>query len=152
AGKEPAPYPGKHGKHPRAPRGERRAYPSGEYRAPTLRRRPRARLRPGRSKHPDDCRGGLGGRPASLAAGGFALSLLPAEAGVLLRLQPDPERVGALAAQAAAAAAREPAVSGRLAAAVLRIRPGRDRAGGAEQLALGPRPEVGVGAAASVLF
>jgi hypothetical protein len=71
------------------------------------------------------------------------------QARLLLRLQPDPGCLLRPAAEGAAAGARTPAVPGRLADALLRLRRRRDRvAAHRRHVAAGGRPEAGMGARA----
>jgi hypothetical protein len=71
------------------------------------------------------------------------------QARLLLRLQPDPARRLRAAAAGAAAGARTPAVPGRLADALLRLRRRRDRAAhGGRHAAAGGRSQAGLGAGA----
>jgi hypothetical protein len=71
-----------------------------------------------------------------LARSAALYGVLSAQAGLLFGLQPDPRRQPPPAAGPPAPGARAPALPGRLADAVLRLRPGRDRRAGR-----GPGPD-----------
>ncbi len=79
-----------------------------------------------RAKHADHRGRGSQHRRVHSRDGGFAVPLISAEARVLLGVQPDSALLGAAAESRATADARAPAVSGGLAAALLRVLDVRD--------------------------
>jgi predicted DNA-binding helix-hairpin-helix protein len=95
-----------------------------------------------RPEHPDDRRRGrlhgLGHPPPR----GHALHGLQAAPCLLLRLQPDPRALVAAADQSPAACPGAPALSGRLAAALLRLQGGRITTQGAPNLDLDLDPKL----------
>ncbi|CAA9271242.1 MAG: Biotin synthase related domain containing protein, partial [uncultured Acetobacteraceae bacterium] len=86
----------------------------------------RAPLRARRPIHPDGGRRRRGGRPRRARHQRQPVRQLPAQAGLLLRLFAHPGRLQPPAAATAAVAARAPPLPSRLAAALLRLRAGRD--------------------------
>ena len=101
-----------------------------------------AALRAGRPEHADDRRRRRRDRPDHPRHQRQSLRLLQSEARLLLRVQPDPRRQPRAAAARAAADARAPALSGRLADAVLWLRCQRDRRQTSRMLALDIDPKL----------